>query len=80
MMLGHDSESPFPISKELGIVFRCSGLLSESEDNIKGLPTTNSDVFVVLLTKKLSIGFCGQISHSKRKLLVETLWSSFRKM
>ena len=78
MMLGHDSESPFPISKELGIVFRCSGLLSESEDNIKGLPTTNSDVFRgKYLPKKLSIGFCGQISHSKRKLLVETFMEKF---
>lgn len=78
IMLGDDSESPFPISKELGIVFRCSGLLSESEDNVKGLPTTNSDVFRgKYLPKQLSIGFCGQISHPKRKLLVETFMEQF---
>jgi hypothetical protein len=78
MMLGDDSESPFPISKDLGIVFRCSGFSSESEDNIRGLPTTNSDIFRgKYLPKQLSIGFCGKITHPKRKLLVETFMEQF---
>lgn len=79
IMFGDDNDSPFPISKELGIVFRCSGFLSESKDNIKGLPTTNSDFYRgKCLPKKLSIGFCGYYnSHLKRKLFIESFMEQF---
>ena len=77
--LGGDSDSQFSIPKKLGIVFRGSGFLSESEDNIKGLPTTNSDFYRgKLLPKELSIGFCGYFnSHPKRELLIKTFMQQF---
>jgi len=79
MMLGGDSDLPFPIPKEMGTVFRCSGFLSESEDNIRGLPTTNSDFYRgKCLPKELSIGFCGYFdSHPKRKLFIESSMEQF---
>jgi len=79
MMLGGDSDLPLSIPKELGIVFRCSGFLSESEDNIKGLPTTNSDFYRgKCLPKDLSIGFYGYFnSHPKRELLIKTFMQQF---
>jgi len=62
VMLGMDDDVPFPIQPELGIVFRSSGFLSESTENIKGLPTVNSDLYHgTYLPKKLSIGFCGLV-------------------
>ena len=79
IMLGDDNDLPYPISKELGIVFRCSGFLSESKDNVKGLPTINSDFYRgKCLPKELSIGFCGYFnSHLKRKLFIESFMEQF---
>lgn len=79
VMLGMDDDVKFSIPPELGIVFRGSGFLSESEDNIKGLPTTNSDFYRgKLLPKELSIGFCGYLnSHPKRELLIKAFMQQF---
>ena len=79
IMMGCDNDLPFPISEEFAIVFRRSGFLSESKDNVIGLPTINSDFYVGKhLPKKLSIGFCGYSgSHPKRELFNETFMNQF---
>ena len=78
IMLGGDNDLPFPMPEELAIIFRRSGFLSESGDNVMGLPTLNFDFYRRKhLPKQLSIGFCGHISHPKRELLIETFMKHF---
>jgi len=49
----------------MGLVFRSSGLLSESTDNVFGLPTINLDLFSEnYASKKLSISFCGYFDNN----------------
>lgn len=48
----------------MGLVFRSSGLLSESTDNVFGLSTINLDLFSEnYASKKLSISFCGYFGN-----------------
>lgn len=64
--LGCDSDKPFYDDGKLGYIFRSSGFLSESSNNVFGLPTINCDVFDnTFLPKKLSISFCGNFTSSK---------------
>jgi hypothetical protein len=57
---GSDEDSSYIIPNKMGMVFRSSGLLSEAEDNVFGLPTINLDVFSKnYISKKLFISFCG---------------------
>lgn len=56
---GRDDNAPYSIKKN-GLIFRSSGLLAETKENVFGLPTINPDVFLGNYSpKKLSIGFCG---------------------
>ena len=60
IFFGNDNDSSYNIPDKMGIVFRSSGLLSEAEDNVFGLPTINLDLFSKnYISKKLSISFCG---------------------
>jgi hypothetical protein len=62
---GGDGDSSCNISCEMGLVFRTSGLLSESADNVFGLPTINLDLFSEnYASKKLCISFCGYFDNN----------------
>jgi hypothetical protein len=63
IFFGNDNDSSYNIPDKMGIVFRSSGLLSEAEDNVFGLPTINLDLFSKnYISKKLSISFCGHFN------------------
>jgi hypothetical protein len=60
IFIGNDNDSSCNIPSEIGYVFRGSGFLKKTTDNIFGLPTVNIDVFAGnYARKKLSIAFCG---------------------
>jgi hypothetical protein len=71
--LGFDDDKHFDIPNNFGYVFRSSGFLSKSSNNVYGLPTVNCDVFdKKFVSKKLSISFCGNYSSSKvRKMIID---------
>jgi len=65
IFFGNDNDISYNIPHEMGFVFRSSGLLSESTDNVFGLPTINLDLFLEnYASKKLSISFCGFLNDS----------------
>lgn len=64
IFLGNDKDRLYNIPHKMGLVFRSSGLLSESTDNVFGLPTINLDLFLEnYASKKLSISFCGYFNN-----------------
>ena len=64
IFLGNDKDGSHNIPHKMGLVFRSSGLLSESTDNVFGLPTINLDLFSEnYASKKLSISFCGYFGN-----------------
>jgi len=65
IFLGNDKDRLYNIPHKMGLVFRSSGLLSESTDNVFGLPTINLDLFSEnYASKKLSISFCGYFDNN----------------
>ena len=69
IFLGNDNDSSYNIPHKMGLVFRSSGLLSESTDNVFGLPTINLDLFSGnYASKKLSISFCGYFNNWRHQI------------
>ena len=65
IFLGNDEDGLYNIPHKVGLVFRSSGLLSKSTDNVFGLPTINLDLFSEnYASKKLSISFCGHSNNN----------------
>lgn len=68
IFLGNDKDILYNIPHKMGLVFRSSGLLLESTDNVFGLPTINLNLFSEnYASKKLSISFCGYFGNISSK-------------
>jgi hypothetical protein len=78
---GNDDDGSYNLPHNMGLVFRSSGLLSESTDNVFGLPTINLDLFSGnYASKKLSISFCGYFdTHIPQYHIRENIVNKFLK-